>query len=77
MALEWVITVPSGSLSAGSFVDPVASRSSSREPFRSHLHPRLVNSGGSLAAQCHRCHELGRFPLGLALPPLTLGISRR
>jgi hypothetical protein len=34
MAREWVMTVPSGSLSAGSFVDPVASRSSSREPFR-------------------------------------------
>jgi hypothetical protein len=29
MAREWVITVPSGSLSAGSFVAPVASRSSS------------------------------------------------
>ena len=37
MAREWVMTVPSGSLSAGSFVAPVApvaSRSSSREPLR-------------------------------------------
>jgi hypothetical protein len=34
MAREWAMTVPSASLSAGSFVSPVASRSSSREPLR-------------------------------------------
>src|SRR4051794_7668427 len=33
IAREWVMTVPSGNLSAGSFVSPVAFRSSSREPF--------------------------------------------
>ena len=34
MAREGVRTVPSGSLSAGSFVAPVALRRSSREPLR-------------------------------------------
>jgi hypothetical protein len=34
IAREWVMTVPSGSLSAGSFVPPVALRNSSREPLR-------------------------------------------
>src|SRR2546421_1130296 len=34
IAREWAITLPSGSLSAGSFVSPVAWRSSSREPLR-------------------------------------------
>jgi hypothetical protein len=34
IARECVSTVPSGSLSAGSFVSPVASRSPSREPLR-------------------------------------------
>jgi hypothetical protein len=34
MSREWVMTLPSGSFSAGSFVPPVAARSSSREPLR-------------------------------------------
>src|SRR5262245_51178512 len=34
IAREWVCAVPSDSLSAGSFVSPVAARSSSREPLR-------------------------------------------
>lgn len=36
IARECLITVPSGSLSAGSFVAPVAARSSSRDPLRSN-----------------------------------------
>jgi hypothetical protein len=34
MAREWAMNVPSGSLSTGSLVAPVASHSSSREPLR-------------------------------------------
>src|SRR3954453_1636389 len=34
IAREWVSTVPSGSLSAGSFFEPVAAWSSAREPLR-------------------------------------------
>ena len=69
IARECVSTVPSGSLSAGSFVSPVASRSSSREPLhkkrdrvpvsRDHL---LVGDSGRTHRSCTRRHGWRRGP---------------